>query len=236
MILAASREQEVRDRAVHRSVTAFVNMEIPGQDPHVPPGHYGVIVEPHRSLKAGTLLDEALDQAFARAATCWRFEDTCSPLVERDSSVLNRTIGIITRRMEALSATGAANLSRDEKKSLFDSADVIDAATGIEPNLTYDFGAAVITSGQIDQIPFPKVKDFISKLFCKLSSMNGCIQSVSIRHTTAMSAFEYYEMALNPHIQGKRFSYGEVMLSRAHNLLVEVGMPLVYPPKHAGLH
>jgi len=237
MILAASREREVYDRASHRSVTAFVNMEIPGQDPHVNPENYGVIIHSPKAIQASILLDKAIDAAFARAATCWKFEDTCEPLVQRDPVVLQRAMRVIARRMKALSETGAANLSRDDKKALFDSADVIDEATGIKRKLTYDFNGSVLTEAQIDQIPFPKVKDFIFRLLEKLTKMDGSIQSVDITHTTAMSAFEYYEMVLNPSLQpGKKFSYGDVMLARGYNLLAEVGMPLVYPPKSAGLH
>jgi hypothetical protein len=237
VILPASREREVFDRASHRSVTALVNMEIPGQDPHVNPENYGVIIHSQKALQASRILDQALDAAFARSATCWNFEDTCEPLVQRDPAVLQRTMSLIARRMKALSEAGAVNLSRDDKKALFDSADVIDEATGIKPKLTYDFNGSVLAESQISQIPFPKLKEFVLRLLEKLTKMDGSIQSVTISHTTAMSAFEYYEMALNPHIQGKRFSYGEVMLIKAQNLLAEVGMPLVYPKKPAaGFH
>lgn len=227
MLLTANRQEEILSRAKNRTVTAFIQMAIPTN--HLPddPKKLGIIVEdkkPFYSLTAA--------YSNAQGSHVWQQDDTCDTLAEKNPRVLFEILEALRHRMKGIDGGMLQSLHGDDKRVIFNSEDLVHKATGIPTRLNVKFedSAEKVKAG-ILSLPFKGLQSFLLHLDDKLQNFGGRLHSADITHQSSMSAFDYYEISLQKAGIGRKFTYGDVMLTNAYNLLKDIGIPLVQRDK-----
>lgn len=228
MILTADRKEEILHRARNRTVTAILHLSAAGADEDAQPERFGLIFDggkPMESLRGS--------QMVSQTAQLWQMGDTCEPLAERDPKMLAEILAAVARRTHAVTKGEMSSVPTERVKAPFNCEDLVDRATGIPPRLTLTFAAADSSAAATDiaRLPFPNLKNFLGAVFDRVRTIGGTLHSVDVAHRPAMTAFDYYEISQQRLVPGVRFSYGDVMLARAQNLLQQIGIPYVEPRK-----
>ena len=222
MILTGNRQEEILTRAKNRTVSAIIHMSAPDIDPNINPSQFGMIVENKKPVHSLTS-----KKAFAQGAQSWVQDDTCVTLAEKDPKVLYEILEAVGRRMKSIEGE-LQRLHGDDKKVIFNSEDLVNKATGIPLRMRFNLNESENgLQRDILKLPFNKLQSYLLTLQEKLENIGGKIHSVDVAHTASMTAFEYYELATKTLVPGRKFSYGDIMLSKAYNLLKDIGMPLV---------
>ncbi len=204
-----NRQEEVLFRASHRKVVANVHM-----------------IGPEESKNAGLFIGEGgkpiadLKSEFAlrQHVHFWNQEDTCEPLIVKDSELLAKVVKAIGKRTSDIDAGKYALLHSQERKRLFNSDDLVDRANGIPLHYTLKFSELSSGATEIMGVPFKDLQDFLFHLSGKLGEIGGRIESVDIAHSTAQSAFDYYKIVTQRFSHGKTHTIGDLMLVSAYNM------------------
>ena len=226
MTVILNRQQEVIDRSTHRLVTAMIYMVAPFEASEtMDPKSFGLIIE-----KDNQPLSVVANETFIQGVHLWQNEDHCVPKVVSDPRLLDEILQAMKERGRKidsgdLSAWGVGN---DDQLNLFGSSDLINKATGIPRQLTITF---TDVGKDIGTVPFPRLKAYLALLQEKLTKIGGRLHSAEIAHVPAISASDYYKLPQNPLVTGFDLNYGEIMLAKGHNALVEAGVPNISPLK-----
>lgn len=224
------RQHEIVERATERLVTAMIYMVAP-RDPEVPfqVTSFGMIVN-----KGAHSFQRAAQGDYVQGAHLWQQPDRCLPKIATDPAALQRALERVRERTRQLVGGDMAlqGLDGGQKKLAFDSADIVNEATGIPPKMHVDFvNAGATQRPDIEGVPFGGLKAYLYLLEEKLGEIGGHLHSMDVAHVPAISASEFYKLGLPARGIGFNPGYGDMMLARAHNLLVDVGVPLVEPKK-----
>jgi hypothetical protein len=223
MILPGGEQREILDRAQNRTVMAMIDIYAP--------------VEVGVAFKAGALQKSETDvvvwgnRAYFHTATVWEADDHCLTLVEKDPIVLAKAAATIRDRRKMVN--NGEITDSDAVKAAFNSEDVITRATGIQPRLNYDFSETTKLGEMpsFETIPFDRLRGYLKNLHKKLVEIDAFLTSAAVEHSSSMTVFDYYEHGFQRLGFGRKFSYGDVMLSRGYNLLTDIGMPVITPPR-----
>jgi hypothetical protein len=210
MILVGSREQEILDRARNRKVTAIIHISAPNVDEGASPEQFGVIYQgkmPARPLNTS--------QMFAQTAQAWQMDDECPVLAERDPQVLAAILEAVTRRMYALNRGDLREIHTDKKRVMFDCDDLVYRASGIPVHLKLDFRkSAEVFEGDLERLPFPKLKEFLHVVYDRLQKIGGTLHSADITHVAAISAIDYYKISTKEYFDRNWHGQGDIIAAR----------------------
>ena len=186
------RTKEIVHRATHREVTAIVTLHLPGIDVGVHPANLGAIIEDRKILSPGRVPSEA----FSQAANVWKFDDQCSPLIEKDLVVLKEIRDEIADRTTQLNKGHLDHLNEFERRAVFESEDLVARATGVVQTISINFSESA-QKGMlaVTAIPFRRVKNYLLSLAEKAHEQGGSLDSVDIVHSDSISAADYYKIA-----------------------------------------
>lgn len=224
------RQREIVERATERLVTAIIYMVAP-RDPNLSfnVAGFGMIVD-----KRSGSFQCAAQGNYVQGSHLWQQPDRCTPKITTDPDVLQRALDRIRERTRQLVGGDMAfqGMDGDQKKLAFDSADIVNEAIGIPLQLHVDFAHAGATQRpDIEGVPFGGLKAYLYLLEEKLAAVGGHLHSMDVAHVPAISAAEFYKLGLPAQGIGFNPSYGDMMLARAHNTLVDHGVPRVIPVK-----
>jgi hypothetical protein len=216
VIITGNRQEEIIARATKRLVTAMIYMMGPQQQTNRPQhlGNQGFLIE-----KGKPALPLTAKEAFLQNVEVWRWNDECVTPLQKKPDVLLNAIEVIGSRTKRINSGDLAYLDLDAQKAVFDSKDIISRATGVPPQIHFDFIDAVKTKDElIEEVPFVKLKKYLKSLESSLETVGGQVTGADISHTDYMSAFDYYEIGFGHHL-GHRFYYGDVMLAKGRRTL-----------------
>lgn len=214
------RQKEIVHRARHRLVLAFITLqsEVPTVA-EINTDNLGVVI------KQGTAKLEATQDGFiVHCAHILETDEQCETLIEKNPAIMQRTLNKLKDRNRAMLEHG---LRGEERDVLFESEDIIREACGVPHRISLEFsGKAAEFSKAMERLPFRKLSGYFSLLNKKLLAEKGYVHSVDITHKSAMSAYDYYQMATKSFADGFSFSEGNRLLADAHNMLNGMTMPV----------
>lgn len=215
------RTEEIFYRATNREITAIFTCYVPGISSSASIESYGAIIQDKQLFSP-----KGVAKAFTQAAVVLKFDDSCIPAVQRSPIVLEEIRSTIHDRTHYLNDDQLCELSSSQREALFDCEDVIGSATGIPPRIDIDFSKSAQKGIlQASTLPFPKAKDFILDLAEKLDREGGGLHDAVIGHKATITAIDYYQISRRELHPGWRRSAGQVMLDRATNALIQIGIP-----------
>lgn len=219
MIITGNRQEEIIARATKRLVTAMIYMMAPPQQTNRPLHlrNQGILIENGKPVVPLTA-----KEAFLQNVEVWRWNDECVTPLQKTPDVLLKAVEVIGSRTKRINNGDLAHLDLKDQKAVFDSKDIISRATGVPPQMHFDFIDAVQTKDElIEKVPFVKLKKYLKSLESSLEPIGGQITGADVSHADYMSAFDYYEIGFGHHL-GHRFFYGDVMLAKGRKLLESV--------------
>ena len=226
-MILGSRQQEILERARHRMVTAFITMS-------APPNLEYLLNDEARGMMVKDRQPQFAREIVAEGVSVWKYADYCPPKIETDPKLMNDVLAAVKERTSKVNNGQIADF--DAQRAAFDSEDLVEKAVGLPSRIRLSFTqSAEADAVLIQTVPFSKLKSYLTALHEELSVIGGHLQQAEIAHGPSVTAFEYYEREKNALVSGNKFRYGDVMLAKAHNLLRDMGVPLVQPPK-ARLH
>lgn len=221
-----NRDIEIVERARNRLVTACIYMQTPEFLETFPQQSFSSVT-PVKAEEGSFVICSA--QIMSPDKYVVQADDVCTPAIEKDQTLMHKVREKVRARTRALMT--AANLASEDQDALFDSADLIDEATGIPTGFTVMFHDAVRMEDQLMTIPFFGLRSKLGAVQSKLQERGGRLQAVEVAHRSAMTAFEYNKVATNKFTEGFGPSAGETMLRKADRLLGDVGIPRVIHPQ-----
>jgi hypothetical protein len=217
-----NRDIEIVERARNRLVTACIYMQTPEFVETFPQSSFSSVA-PVKAEEGSFVITSA--QIMSPDRYIVQADDKCAPAVEKDLLLMKDIREKVKQRTHVLSAS--ANLASEEQDFLFDSADLIDEATGIPAGFTVMFHDAVKIEDQLTAIPFFGLRHKLEIVQSRLEGHGGRLQAVEVAHRSSMTAFEYNKVATHKFSEGYRPSAGETMLRKADRLLGDIGIPRI---------
>lgn len=202
MLIPGNEPKEIIDRATYREVFARINIVAPVEIDKIIPADAGIAKD--RKAKMVEKIIMIGNRAYFHSGHFWHADDECAPQVERDVSLMTVTSMTVRDRRRALVASP---VSEEDHRLAFDSADMMAKATGLPEKLKYDFGATARGGETPDfaQVPFKKLRGYFGTLQEKLEQIDSFIDSAVVTHSTLMTAFDYYEIAMKHYVKGHLF-------------------------------